>query len=373
MKRGLVILVTSAFLVTTAAGCRSKTNTENTVSKVEKNSEVSVEENKLSEIRKKLDKGFTDYYGTSTFSGYVYISKKGDVLIDKAYGQADFEKGIENTKQTKFDIASLTKQFTALAIMQLEEKKLLNVNDTIDKYLPTFPHGKEITIHQLLNHTSGLLQHPDQYDIRKFRPSSKGFGTEGKDEKVELITQPGKSFQYSNAGYILLGYIIEKISGKTLDVYFKENIFQPLNMLNTGFKDENGELANLATGYQSPDKEKVEKPWYLMNIGSVLGSSALCSTVEDLITWERALTEQKLISKDSYTKIYTPNKDLYGYGWYIVKDSKGRVNYEHYGNASGYRSYILRIVEEDMVFIFLSNYQNAPLQNMLNLAKDYIK
>jgi CubicO group peptidase (beta-lactamase class C family) len=381
MKKGIAILISIALLAITSSGCSSKVNTEKTSTAVEEKASTIVEENtavpteeqKLSELKMKLDKKITDYFGTSSFSGYVYISKKGDVLLDKAYGKADFEKGIENTRQTKFDIASLTKQFTALAIMQLEEKKLLNVNDTIDKYLPAFPHGNEITLHQLLNHTSGLPQHPDKYDIRKFRPSYKGFGVEGKSEKVDLITKPGTSFQYSNAGYILLGYIIEKVSDKTLDVYFKENIFQPLDMLNTGFKDENGELNNLAAGYQSENKEKAEKSWYLLNVGPVLGSAALCSTAEDLIKWESALREQKLIRKESYDKIYTPNKDLYGYGWYIFKDSQGRVNYEHYGNASGYRSYILRIVEEDIVFIFTSNFQNAPLPDMINLAKDYIK
>jgi CubicO group peptidase (beta-lactamase class C family) len=381
MKKGIVILVSIALLAITSAGCSSKVNPEKTSTAVEEkgstiveeNTAVPTEEEKLSELKMKLDKKITDYFGTSSFSGYVYISKKGDVLLDKAYGKADFEKGIENTKQTKFDIASLTKQFTALSIMQLEEKKLLNVNDTIDKYLPAFPHGNEITLHQLLNHTSGLAQHPELYDIRKFRPSNKGFGIEGKSEKVDLITKPGTSFQYSNAGYILLGYIIEKVSDKTLDVYFKENIFQPLDMLNTGFKDENGELNNLAAGYQSESKEKAEKSWYLTNVGPVIGSAALCSTVEDLIKWENALKEQKLISKESYVKIYTPNKDLYGYGWYIFKDSQGRLNYEHYGNASGYRSYVLRIDEEDVVFIFTSNFQNAPLTDMINLVRDNIK
>jgi CubicO group peptidase (beta-lactamase class C family) len=349
----------------TAAGCAAKNSTKTSISPVE--------DPKLTETKAKLDKMFTDFYGPDIFSGYVYISKKGTVLLDKGYGKADFEKGIENTKQTKFDIASLTKQITAVAIMQLEEKKLLTVNDTIDKYLPGFPHGSEMTIHQLLTHTSGLPEQSTEFDIKKFRPSYKNFGLEGKDENVKLLFTSGAGFQYSNPGYILLGYIIEKLSGKTLDVYFEENIFKPLNMINTGFRDDNGQSKNLATGYVTEKKEKAEKSWTLQNIGYVYGSGGLCSTVEDLLKWEKALNEQKLISKGSYEKIYTPNKSYYGYGWYIFKDSKGIRSYEHYGFASGYRSYILRGVDEDIVAIVESNYQNVPIEAMAAQLKGYIK
>lgn len=365
MKRIMSIITASLLLAMTAAGCGVKPDV--------KTSSSPAEDQKLVELKAKLDKEFTDFYGADTFSGYVYISKKGTVLLDKGYGKADYEKATATTKQTKFDIASLTKQFTAVSIMQLEEKKLLNVNDTIDKYLPSFPYGNEITIHQLLTHTSGLPQHSTEFDIRKFRPSYKNFGKEGKDEKVKLLFKPGDNFEYSNTGYILLGYIIEKLSGKTLDAYFSENIFKPLNMNNTSFRDANGRIENLATGYSSEKKEKVETPWNLTNIGYSLGSAALCSTVEDLLKWESALREQKLISKESYEKIYTPNKNNYGYGWYILKDLEGNRSYEHYGNASGYRSYILRAVDEDIVAIVLSNYQNIPLEDMTAQFKSYLK
>jgi CubicO group peptidase (beta-lactamase class C family) len=365
MKRGLAILITCTLLVMTAAGCGVKVITKNTVS--------SVEEQKLTEMKTKLDSEFTDLFGPDRFSGYVYISRKGVVLLDKAYGKADFQKGIENTKQTKFDIASLTKQITALAVMQLEEKKLLDVNDKIDKYLPNFPHGNEITIHQLLSHTSGLPEYSDQFDIRIFRPSNKDFDNKGKNENVSLLFTPGTNFQYSNPGYILLGYIIEKLSGKTLDVYFNENIFKPLDMKNTGFRDENGGLNGLAIGYQTEKKDIAEKSWTLLNIGFVYGAGGLCSNAEDVIKWEKALTEQKLISKESYNKIYTPNKNNYGYGWYIYKDSEQKRSYEHYGNASGYRSYILRSVDEDIKVIIISNYGNVPMGDMVGMAKAYLK
>jgi CubicO group peptidase (beta-lactamase class C family) len=361
----------------TAMGCGTKDTVKDaakdTTKDTVKTAAAPTQEQKLAEIKTKLDKEFTDFYGEGVFSGYVYISKGGTVLLDKGYGKADFEKGIENTKQTKFDIASLTKQITAFAIMQLEEKKLLTVNDTIDKYLPSFPHGQEITIHQLLTHTSGMPEHSIDFDIRKFKPSYKGFGKEGKNENVKLLFTPGSSFKYSNAGYILLGYIIEKLSGKTLGDYFKENIFNPLSMNNTAFRDKNGEAKDLAVGYANEKKEKVEKPWNLTNIGYELGSAVLCSTEEDLLKWAQALNEQKLISKESYEKMYTPNKSNYGYGVYVYKDSKGNRSYEHYGFASGYRSYLLRGVDEGIVAIIVSNNQNIPIDSMAGQLKRYIQ
>lgn len=365
MKKTIAIITSCVLLVMTASGCKVKNNAKDIA--------ASAEQQKFTGTKTKLDKIFTDFYGPDKFSGYVYISKKGNVILDKGYGKADFEKGIENTKQTRFDIASLTKQITAIAIMQLQEKKLLDVSDKIDKYFPTFPHGNEITIHQLLTHTSGLPEQSTEFDIRKFRTSNKAFGIEGKNENVKLTSAPGASFQYSNPGYILLGYIIEKLSGKTLDVYFDENIFKPLDMKNTGFRNEDDHLNNLATGYQTEKKDKAEKSWTLLNIGYVYGSGGLCSTIEDLIKWDKALKEEKLISKESYNKIYTPNKSYYGYGWYITKDSQGKRNYEHYGFASGYRSYILRAVDDDVLVIIESNYQNTPIEAMTQMVKEYIK
>lgn len=365
MRKGINILITCTLLMTMAAGCGAKAGNKAAAAATEKQDHK--------EITGKLDKVFTDFYGPDTFSGYVFVSKKGEILLDKAYGKADFEKGTEITKQTKFDLASLTKQFTAFAIMQLEDKKLLDLNDKVDKYLPTFPRGSEITIHQLLTHTSGLPANSLEFDIRKFRPSYKGFGSEGKDEKVNYAFNPGTDFLYSNTGYILLGFIVEKVSGKALDAYLDENIFKPLDMKNTGFKNGQGELNGLAVGYDTPNKEKSEKPWTLTNIGPVVGSSALCSTTEDLIKWEKSLTDQKLISKVSYEKIYTPDKKNYGLGWYIFKDAEGKRSYEHFGEASGYRSYILRKVDEDTRVIIVSNYQNTPIEDMVGLVKDYIK
>ena len=373
MKKTTLFSIIAILSISLLMGCRAKNNDNVSVTKNDTVSANNVESEKLKDVSSKVDALFTDFFGADKFSGYVYVTKDDSIILDKGYGKADFEKGLSNTAQTKFDLASLTKQFTAFSIMQLEEKKLLNVNDKIDKYLPQFPHGNEITIHQLLNHTSGLPEHPDKFDIRKFRPSNKIEAEATKKMEVTLASTPGSSFSYSNTGYILLGYIIEKASGKTLDAYFAENIFNPLDMKNSGFQNENSFIDNLAVGYLSYKKNRADISWTETNIGVVRGSSGLCSTVEDLIKWDKALTNKKLISKESYDKIYTPYENNYGYGWYVYKDSNEKNYYEHYGVGSGYRSYILRNVEANTTFIIVSNFGDVPFGSITSLLKDYIK
>ncbi|MBZ9685923.1 beta-lactamase family protein [Clostridium estertheticum] len=373
MKKTVIFSIIAILSTPLFIGCGAKNNDKSSVATNNKDSVVNAENEKSKDVNSKTDALFTDFFGAGKFSGYVYITKNDSIILDKGYGKADFEKGISNTAQTKFDLASLTKQFTALSIMQLQEKKLLNVNDKIDKYLPQFPHGNEITIHQLLNHTSGLPEHPEKFDIRKFRPSNKIDNAAAKKMEVTLAFTPGSSFSYSNTGYILLGYIIEKTSGKTLDAYFAENIFSPLDMKNTGFKNENSSIDNLAVGYLSYKKDKAETSWTETNVGVVRGSSGLCSTVEDLIKWDKALTNKKLINKESYDKMYTPYENNYGYGWYVYKDSNEKCYYEHYGVGTGYRSYILRNVEANTTAIIVSNFGDVPFGEITSLLKDYIK
>ena len=373
MKRTALFSIITILSMTLFMGCGTKNNSNVSTTKNDTVSVPNTESEKLKDVSSQTDALFSDFFGADKFSGYVYVAKNDSIILEKGYGKADFEKGVSNTAQTKFDLASLTKQFTALSIMQLEEKKLLNVNDKINKYLPQFPHGNEITIHQLLIHTSGLPQHPDKFDIRKFRPSNKIDAATAKKMEVTLDSTPGSSFGYSNTGYILLGYIIEKISGKTLDAYFAENIFNPLDMKNTGFQDENSFIDNLAIGYLTYQKDKSEISWTETNVGVVRGSSGLCSTGEDLIKWDKALTNKKLISKESYDKMYMPYENNYGYGWYIYKDSNEKPYYEHYGVGTGYRSYILRNVEAKTTVIILSNFGDAPMGDLVSLLKEYIK
>lgn len=358
MKKAIGIIVNLLLIIGMLSGCSQVENQQAKMSQTERN--------KLHNFKQEVDKLFTDYY-YNKFSGYVSISSHGVLIFEKGYGMADYEKSILNTAQTKFDMGSITKQFTAMGIMQLQEKGLLDVEDTIDKYIPDFPHGDKITIHHLLTHTSGLPLHPDKFDLDKYRPMNyeKNSAMNAESNKISLSFEPGISYQYSNTGYILLGYIIEEVSHKPIDVYFKENIFEPLGMKNTGYKDAKFHIENLAIGYYSVTREQAEPSYYDINFGP-RGAGGLCSTVEDLHIWDRALYTNKLVSKQSVEKFFYPHTREYGYGWMIF----GPKEYGHVGTASGYRSFILRQPDYEISIIILSNFQDAPIEKLsLDLQK----
>ena len=262
----------------------------------------------------KLDHYVQMYADQGLFSGAVLVAKDGKILLCKAYGMANLEHDIPNKIDTKFKIASMTKSFTAMAIMQLQEMGKLAVQDSLAKYIPDYPRGKEITIHQLLTHTSGVPHHAaGQYD---------------KQEKIQQYTletrialfknkpldfNPGEKFGYSDYGYILLTYIIEKASGETYEQFLKEYIFDPLSMQNTGYDDYKRIIKNRASGYTlfGTNADYIDMSF-------LSGAGALYSTVQDLYRWDQALYTDKLISKKSLDTMFTPFKDNTGYGWGVL-------------------------------------------------------
>lgn len=307
---------------------------------------------------KKLNDDIDKFASELKFNGSIFVAKKGDVLLSKAYGMSNKEEQILNTTQTKFIIASITKQFTALSIMQLEERGLLNVNDKIDKYISDFPHGKEITIHQLLSHTSGLpreVQNQIKFDSTPQTLEEALNMLKGKD--IDLLCTPGEYFNYSNSGYILLGYIIEKVSGKTYSDYLQQNIFSPLKMDNTGFGYNRKENKELAVSYTNLLAERVTPNDFYDYSIFPFSAGGMYSTVEDLYKWDRALYTEKLVSKKTLNKIYTPVKDNYGYGVGVSK-VENKTTYSHDGNLFGFLSRIIRQVDNDVFIVVLSNEDN---------------
>ncbi|UCC40131.1 MAG: serine hydrolase [Candidatus Aminicenantes bacterium] len=256
------------------------------------------------EIESKVDEYIGAYVEMNLFSGSVLITQKGEILFKKAYGMADYEHAVPNTPQTKFRLASLTKQFTAMAVMQLHEKGLLNISDPISQYIPDYPNGHKITIHLLLSHTSGipnftvstneetrLLPYTLEMTIEKF-----------KDKPLEF--SPGEKFEYSNAGYYLLGNIIEKVTGKDYETVLKQNIFEPLGMTSSGYDHNHLILKNRARGYHL-EKGELYNAKYI-HMSNVHASGGLYSTVEDMYLWHRALYTEKLVKKNSLEKMFTP-------------------------------------------------------------------
>lgn len=301
------------------------------------------------------------------FSGSVLIARNGKVLLSKGYGEADREKHLANTAQTKFRIASLTKQFTAMGILILQSQGKLNVRDRICTYLSECPNPwQNITLHQLLTHTSGIPDFgsfPDYLTTQGLPSSPTQTIARFKDKPLDF--QPGEKFNYSSSGYIVLGAIIERASGATYEAFLRDNIFVPLQMVNSGYDHNNGDLA---VGYR--DQTNILADFVDMSIPYAAGG--LYSTVEDLYRWDRALYTDKPISKnlrDMMFAPFAPTSDRsglrydYGYGWGIGKEGH-HLLISHEGVINGFHSVIARYPNDKIVIIILGNRQDMNLFEM---------
>lgn len=309
-------------------------------------------------LQKKVDAHLKSRFGN--FSGFVLVARKGDILVSKGYGMANYELGVPNTAKTKFRLGSLTKQFTAAAILQLREKGLLDLNDSLSKYLPDYPHGEQIFLHHLLAHTSGIPSYTDfpgfldnlavPTTVEKVIASFKG---------RPLVFSPGQKFSYSNSGYVLLGCIIEKVSGQSYEDYLRDNIFTPLGMKDTGYDHTETVLQNRAAGYRYLNGKQLCNAGH-MDMANAYSAGALYSTAEDLYLWDRALYTEKVLSRESLTKMFAPGLGAYGYGWYIGQVSGRRVVH-HGGNINGFSTYVARYIDDDVLVVVLSNIERAPI------------
>jgi CubicO group peptidase (beta-lactamase class C family) len=304
---------------------------------------------------------------TRLFSGSVLIARNGKVLVRKGYGEANREKHVVNAAQTKFRIGSLTKQFTAMAILILQAQGKLNVRDHICTYLPNCPTSwQTITIHQLLTHTSGIpdfTRFPD-YLTTQGLPSSPA-QTIARFKNKPLEFQSGKKFSYSNSGYILLGAIIKRASGATYEAFLRDNIFVPLQMVNSGYEHNNGDLA---IGYR--DQTSVLADFVDMSIPFAAGG--LYSTVEDLYRWDRALYTDKPIPKNLRDMMFTPFASTsdrnglpysFGYGW-VISEENNHLLVSHKGVINGFHNVIARYPKDKTVIIILGNRQDMNLFEM---------
>ena len=313
------------------------------------------------------------------------VAYKGEIIYKKAFGLANIENAVPMKPDMIFRIGSITKQFTAIAILRLMEQGKLDLQDELTKYIPDYPvNGKKITIEHLLTHTSGIKSYTgmEEFDAT----------VQGKDMKVdELITffknkpmdfDPGTNWRYNNSGYVLLGAVIEKITGKPYGEYIEETIFKPLGMKNSLYGSNSKIIPNRASGYD-PGKSGIQNASYLsMTLPYAAGS--LMSSVEDLYKWNRALRSNQLVKKETLEKAFTGYKlqtgrnTHYGYGWSIGDIGNHRV-IEHSGGIPGYLSDALYAPEDDIFIAVLSNCTcNAPdgtLQKMtasvLGVPLDY--
>jgi CubicO group peptidase (beta-lactamase class C family) len=323
-----------------------------------------------------IDKLISQYSKYNKFNGTVLVAEDGKVIYKKGFGMANMEWKIPNEPNTKFRLGSITKQFTALLILQLAEQGKLKLDVPISTYLPDYSktNGDKITIHQLLTHTSGIPNYtssPNFFaDISRNPYTPEAFVKTFAD--LPLGFKPGEKFAYSNSGYFVLGYIIEKVTGKTYEQCLKDNIFTPLMMTNSGYDHHNTILENRATGYERSGRNYINSNYIDMSIPYAAGS--LYSTVEDLYLWDQALYTEKLLSAKYRDLLFgkyivTRPPSYYGYGWSIEDVNIDKTNekveiIEHGGGINGFNTLISRIPSSKDLVVLLNNTGGTSLDEM---------
>jgi CubicO group peptidase (beta-lactamase class C family) len=317
-------------------------------------------------IPAKLDSLLDAYVKVWDYTGCVLVATKGGVLFEKGYGYKNKETRLLNDTNSIFQIGSITKQFTSAIILQLEEQKKLSLQDSLTKYIPDYPNGNKITIEELLTHTAGVYNYTNDAAFMKkesMHPISRDSLIARFKYKPPDFT-PGEKFNYSNSGYELLGYIIEKVTGESYFQAVRQRIFQPLHMDHSGFDFTDLHSPDKATGY-SPPEATTSAP--IVDSSVSFAAGAIYTTVGDLYKWDRGLLAGKILSHASQQKAYTPHLVHYGYGWNInISDGKKVV--EHGGSITGFVSYIKRIPEDETCIIILDNQPNSA--NTIKMAQD---
>ena len=323
------------------------------------------------QINAKADEFMNASVRVNHFTGTVLIARDGQPIISKGYGMADYELNVANSPQTVFRLGSITKQFTAMAIMMLQERGKLSVADPICKYLEKCPAAwQPVTIRNLLTHTSGVPNYtdtPDFFEKEATAPyTSAGLVDVFRDKPLRFA--PGEKYEYSNSGYHLLGLIIEKTSGAPYARFLSENIFKPLGMKSTGYDDSRALVPNRARGYIQTGDSFVNASY--LNMAIPYAAGALYSTTEDLLRWDQALYTERLVSRKSLDEMFVPFRDAgpgigYAYGWNVGKRFDRQMT-AHGGGINGFSTHIIRFPTDHVTVIVLANSENARSSGIAN-------
>jgi CubicO group peptidase (beta-lactamase class C family) len=309
------------------------------------------------------------YVADHKFMGTVLIAKDDKVLFDKGYGYANLEWQIPNTPDTKFRLGSVTKQFTAASILLLEERGKLKTDDPVKKYLLDAPAAwDKITIYHLLTHTSGIPSFtgfPEYPDFEKKPATPEELVKRFADKPLEF--EPGSKFKYSNSGYLLLGYLIDKISGETYPQFVKKNIFVPLGMADSGYDLNATVIARRASGYTpAPPNGEIQNTGYI-DMTIPYSAGALYSTTRDLLKWERGLYGGKVLQAPSLKKMTTPFKDNYACGLFI-SNANGHRKVDHGGGIEGFNTEVAYYPDDRLAVIVLANLNGGAPDEIANQA-----
>lgn len=323
----------------------------------------------------KIDELIKKYNEYRLFNGSALVADNDEVILKKGYGFANMEWDIMNAADTKFRLGSITKQFTAMLIMQLVENGKIKLEDKITDYLPYYRKdiGDKVTIEMLLTHTSGIPSYTSQPDF--FQKVSKTYFAPDDFIKQycsgDLEFEPGSKFSYNNSGYFILGAIIEHVTGKTYEEVLAEKIFKPLGLKDTGYDHFETIIDKRAAGYEKAGSEYRNAPYLDMALPYAAGS--LYSTVEDLYKWDLALRTDKILSKKYMDEMFIGRVDArnsnYAYGWFIDTvsfDDKNYLVYTHGGGINGFNTINYIIPQKKQVVILFSNAGGAPLNSITN-------
>jgi CubicO group peptidase (beta-lactamase class C family) len=327
------------------------------------------------------------YLRDSGFSGTILVAQKGKVLINQGYGLADRELEVPNTPQTKFAIGSMTKAFTAMGIMILQEGGKLAVEDPVCNYIADCPAAwQPITLHHLLTHTSGIpnfsVLSPElkgKIDVcQEYKPGE--LIASFKDYPLDFT--PGDHWSYSNEGYIVLGAVIEKVSGESYETFIQKNVLQPLGMSETGYNHSSTIVKNRASGYSFDPIQSQLINARPLDVSLEYAAGGLYSTVGDLYKWDQALYTNQLVTKATLNTIFTstipvpmmtafPDGGMYGYGWVISQHSGHRI-IGHSGGLYGFTSDIERYPDDQVTVIVLSNFESTNPVSISRILADFV-
>jgi len=305
-----------------------------------------------------LDPYFQQGVKDRHFSGVVLVAQNGRAVFRRAYGYADWTRRTPNTPETSFMLFSNTKQFTAAAILLLQDRGLVKVSDPVAKYLPDWPHEWDgVSLHHLLSHTSGIeidtfaAWIEDRYPSRRQDPARPFAPFVLKP----LCSRPGDKWQYSNAGYIALGLIIESVSRQTFAESLRRQIFVPLGMTDSGC-DRDRPVPGRARGHElTADRAVISE----QKTHFIIGAGDVYTTVDDLLRWDNALSEGRFLSAAARSAMFTPHirtpRGGAGYGWVVRSEGEGCVRYQHGGAGAGFASYTMRRPSERLYIAILCN------------------
>ena len=341
----------------------------------------------------KLDTLYSELYEKGAFNGSVLIAENGQIIFEKSYGLADEQTNRKLNDSSIFELASVSKQFTAMGIVQLKKEGKLSYQEDITKYVPELIDYKGITIQNLLNHTGGL---PDYMELSDKNWEKSNIATN--DDMLEMFKQvkpkklfdPNDKWDYSNTGYLVLATIIERVSGQEFGQYLKQKIFEPLDMKNTFVYRRRfapKEVHNYANGYIYSDSlqkkilpDEIGKDFYVVYLDGIVGDGMVNSNPKDILKWDRALYKDNLINDKDRELIFSSvmTKDSsqtdYGFGWMIDSTKTYGKVASHSGGWAGYISYIERDIDNDKTMIILQNNSlsktEIPIKNTRRILYD---